>query len=160
MINELFERELQNTSINGVSLADYIKDNYIAKDHGEWIPVSERLPEDRKWCLAIFKESDTGWINPIPYICDYVGKATKATTKEYWILHGFTDRDDEHIDYYFNLECVAWMPLPEPYRTEQEPTDWHGKYSDDEQAYKAFAKEYINRSQTESEDKIGKLKEM
>ena len=81
----------------------------------KWIPVSERLPEDRDWYLGIFKESDTGWINPLPFICDYVGSKTKATTKEYWILRGFTDMD-EHIDYYFNLECVAWMPLPEPYK--------------------------------------------
>lgn len=29
MTNELFERELQNTSINDVSLADYIKENYV-----------------------------------------------------------------------------------------------------------------------------------
>lgn len=76
-----------------------------------WIHVSEKLPNDRDWYLGIFKEPDTGWINPIPFICDYVGSETKATTKEYWILKGFTDRD-EHIDYYFNLECVAWMPLP------------------------------------------------
>lgn len=80
----------------------------------EWIPVSEKIPNDRDWYLGIFKEPDTGWINPLPFICDYVGSETKATTKEYWILHGFTDRD-EHIDYYFNLECVAWMPLPKPY---------------------------------------------
>lgn len=78
-----------------------------------WIPVSERLPEDRDWYLGIFKEPDTGWINPLPFICDYVGCETKATTKEYWILRGCTDRD-EHIDYYFNLECIAWMPLPSP----------------------------------------------
>jgi len=31
MINELFEKELRNTSINGVSLADYIKENYILR---------------------------------------------------------------------------------------------------------------------------------
>ena len=31
MINELFERELRNTSINGVSLADYVKENYILR---------------------------------------------------------------------------------------------------------------------------------
>lgn len=76
-----------------------------------WIPCSERLPNDRDWYLGIFKEPDTGWINPLPFICDYVGSETKATTKEHWILRGFTDRD-ERIDYYFNLECVAWMPLP------------------------------------------------
>ncbi len=81
------------------------------------IPVSERLPKDRNWYLGIFKEPDTGWINPLPFVCDYVGTETKATTKEYWILHGFTDRD-EHIDYYFNLECVAWMPLPPSYQGE------------------------------------------
>lgn len=83
-----------------------------------WIPVSERLPNDRDWYLGIFKEPDTGWINPLPFICDYVGCETKATTKEYWILRGFTDRD-EHIDYYFNLECVAWMPLPKPYEPQE-----------------------------------------
>ena len=81
----------------------------------KWIPVSERLPNDRDWYLGIFKEPDTGWINRIPFICDYVGRETEATTKEYWILRGCTDRD-EHIDYYFNLECVAWMPLPKPYK--------------------------------------------
>ena len=81
----------------------------------QWIPCSEWLPEERDWYLGIFKEPDTEWINPIPFICDYLfGTKTKATTKEGWILKGFTDRE-EYIDYYFNLVCVAWMPLPEPY---------------------------------------------
>ena len=83
-----------------------------------WIPVSEKLPNDRDWYLGIFKEPDTGWVNPLPFICDYVGSETKATTKEYWILRGLTDRD-ERIDYYFNLECVAWMPLPKPYEPQE-----------------------------------------
>lgn len=87
-----------------------------------WIPVSERLPEERDWYLGIFKEPDTGWINPLPFVCDYVGRKTKATTKEHWILHGFTD-GDEHIDYYYNLECVAWMPLPKPYKAESEDNE-------------------------------------
>ena len=91
----------------------------VLEQEPRWIPVSERLPNDRDWYLGIFKEPDTGWINPLPFICDYVGRETKATTKEYWILHGFTD-GDEHIDYYFNLECVAWMPLPQSYKAESE----------------------------------------
>lgn len=90
-----------------------------SENPNKWIPCSERLPEDRDWYLGIFKEPDTGWINPLPFICDYVGSKTKATTKEHWILRGFTDRD-ECMDYYFNLECVAWQPLPKPYKAEKE----------------------------------------
>ena len=86
-------------------------------EQAEWIPCSERLPNDRNWYLGIFKEPDTDWINPLPFICDYVGRKTKATTKEYWILRGITDEDD-CVEYYYNLECVAWMPLPEPYKAE------------------------------------------
>lgn len=85
----------------------------------KWIPVSERLPEDRDWYLGIFKEPDTGWINHIPFVCCYVGSETKATTKEFWILRGITDIDNSH-DYYKNLECVAWTLLPEQYNAERE----------------------------------------
>jgi len=98
----------------------YIKSLPPVTPKHRWIPVSERLPEDRDWYLGIFKEPDTGWVNPLPFICDYVGSETKATTKEHWILRGFTDRDVRDCDYYFNLECVAWMPLPEPYKPESE----------------------------------------
>ena len=82
-----------------------------------WIPVSERLPNDRDWYLGIFQEADTGWINPLPYICEYVGHETAGTTKGYWILRGFTDIDNP-LDFYKNLECVAWTNLPEPYKEE------------------------------------------
>ena len=78
----------------------------------QWTPVSEGKPTDREWYLGIFREPDTGWVNPIPFVCDYVGKETKATTKEFWILRGFTDVDNP-ADYYKNLECVKWMPLPD-----------------------------------------------
>lgn len=37
MKNELFERELQNTLINDVSLADYVKEHYASKRSGKWI---------------------------------------------------------------------------------------------------------------------------
>ena len=92
----------------------------VLEQESRWISCSERLPEKRDWYLGIFEEPDTGWINPLPFICDYLlGKKTKATTKEGRILKECTDRE-EHIDYYFNLKCVAWMPLPEPYRAESE----------------------------------------
>jgi hypothetical protein len=108
MAKEVAEKALDEYIYKDKTLREWI--NILART--QWIPVSERLPKDRDWYLGIFKEPDTGWVNPIPFICDYVGSKSKATTKEYWILRGFTDRD-EHIDYYFNLECVAWRELPE-----------------------------------------------
>jgi len=86
----------------------------VEPKQGEWIPVSERLPIDRDWYLGVFREPDTGFIG-VPYICDYVGKVTKGTTKEGWILRGFTDIENAN-DYTKSLECVAWQPLPEPYK--------------------------------------------
>ena len=51
----------------------------------QWVPCSERLPEERDWYLGIFKEADTGWINPIPFICDYLlGKKNKFTTNRFF----------------------------------------------------------------------------
>ena len=75
----------------------------------EWISSRDRLPDDRNWYLGIFREHDTGWVSSIPYVCDYVGRETPITTRDYWILK---DCDDGN-PYYKNLECVAWMPLPE-----------------------------------------------
>lgn len=75
-----------------------------------WIPANEKLPTNRDWYLGIFREPDTGWINPIPYVCDYVGERTIATTYDGWILHHCTDQDVT-CEYYKKLQCVAWMPL-------------------------------------------------
>jgi len=89
------------------------------RPQGEWIPVSEGLPKDRDWYLGVFREPDepdTGFLG-LPYICDYVGEVTKGTTNEGWILRHCTDVDNVP-DYFRNLICVAWQPLPEPYKAE------------------------------------------
>ena len=79
-----------------------------------WIPCSERLPEKRDWYLAIFKEPDTGFI-ALPYIAAYLmGKHTAYTTNDGWIIKDCTDICDRESLYHKNLECVAWMPLPDP----------------------------------------------
>ncbi len=96
-LNQQFAQEIEN----------------LKRPQGEWIPVGERLPNDRDWYLGVFKEPDTDFIG-IPYICDYVGEVTKGTTNEGWILRHCTDVDTVP-DYFRNLICVAWQPLPEPY---------------------------------------------
>lgn len=93
--------------------AEYVEQSPVLESN--WISTSEKLPNDRDWYLGIFKEPDTGWVNPLPFICDYVGFDTVSTTNDFWILRGITDREGEGQDYYRHLKCVAWMPLPQPY---------------------------------------------
>ena len=95
-------------------LAEWLTELQERREADRWIPVSERLPDERDWYLGLFKEPDTGFIG-LPYICDYVGEITKGTTKEGWILRHCTDVDNAS-DYFRNLIFVAWQPLPEPYK--------------------------------------------
>jgi len=86
----------------------------------QWVPCEVGLPNDRSWYLGIFREAGTGWINPIPFICDYIGHDTGVTTLDYWVLKDHEDDREFGFDYYRNMECVAWMPLPETYDGERE----------------------------------------
>ena len=74
-----------------------------------WIPVSERLPEEREWYLAVFKEKDTDF-QLIPRVTDYIGKGENK-----WRI---IDEEGLCQEYRDILECIAWMPLPEPYEAE------------------------------------------
>ena len=66
---------------------------------GKWIPVSERLPEKAVLC------------------CDVRG--------EMLIAYPFKDDDSytgysAQMDDYYLIDCIAWMPLPEPYKEVKE----------------------------------------
>ena len=80
----------------------------------KWIPVSERLPEYYEpvltWdghCYFVEKR--------IPTIKADNGEPIRS---DWWVSD---DYDEFDSDYYPNLRdgaCIAWMPLPEPYREE------------------------------------------
>ena len=79
----------------------------LSENKGEWIPVSERLPVEREWYLAVFKEKDTNF-HLIPRVADYIGCGENK-----WRL---IDEDGIPQEYLDLLECIAWMPLPETYK--------------------------------------------
>ena len=83
---------------------------------GEWIPCSERLPEERDWYLAVFREKDTGF-QLVPRIADWLGCETEYTTAEGW---QFVDDIGKYTEYKKKLVCVAWMPLPSAYKENKE----------------------------------------
>jgi len=92
-------------------LAEWLKELKQLREQIRWIPVSERLPKERDWYLAVFKESDTGF-QLIPRVADYIGRGENK-----WQL---MDEDSLSSEYRDLLECIAWMPLPEPYKAESE----------------------------------------
>ena len=76
-------------------------------------PWHTGTPTEREWVLGIFREVDTGWINPVPFVCEYLqGLKTKATTEEGWIIKDCTDID-QSCDYYKKLQCIAWQKIEE-----------------------------------------------
>ena len=86
-----------------------------------WIPCSERLPEDIRPVIVTWKNTD-----PASYYQYIVGKHFTGTAcykngKWYWyssttedMLAEYGRYDSEEFDE--AIECVAWMPLPEPYK--------------------------------------------
>lgn len=92
---------------------------------GEWIPVSERLPED-------LEPVNITWVNrdPISYYADIKDKPFTATGhyykgKWYWYsstcqdyLEEYGRCDVDEIDK--DIEVIAWMPIPKPYKAESE----------------------------------------
>lgn len=77
----------------------------VERPQGEWIPVSERLPEDMQRVLVWFEYYRYGDYNCMyqtygfGYVCD--GKWSP-------FINGETGWQDARI--------IAWMPLPEPYK--------------------------------------------
>lgn len=74
------------------------KYNILADE--KWIPVTERLPEDRQ---SVLVHRDDGGI----FIFEYF---TTSPTDECWI--------DDHLNVYSAYSVTHWMPLPEPPKEE------------------------------------------
>ena len=95
-----------------------------AQPEPQWIPCSERLPEDLEEVNVTWRNN-----NPEPYY-DFVkgvnatGTAVYYKGEWYWyssvtvdVLAEYGRYDSEELDE--AIEVVAWMPLPEPYKGDE-----------------------------------------
>lgn len=86
--------------------------DYIIKalEQPKWIPVSERLPEDRKEKLVYLSSNR---ITIAKYSSRIIPLAPyKSMGWGYEPKYHFIDFETE--------EVIAWMPLPDPYKAESE----------------------------------------
>lgn len=86
MARDVAEKAIQELRDNGIFI-------------GRWIPVSERLPEERIAVLVWCPERKNIY-------CAYLEE------KQWWIFGAYFQK--------VPLEVLAWMPLPEPYKAESE----------------------------------------
>lgn len=102
----------------GLKIMDFIE-NIDGEKENDWIPVSERLPEDEKECLVTL-EKVYGTPETLFGIANYLkfGDAGYWNEKKYGYLEW-----DKYSDGHGGTrmyKVIAWMPLPNPYK-EDEP---------------------------------------
>ena len=99
-------------------LIDKIEDAPTIESEPQWIPVSERLPEEHdsifkryygtdKWRNAMFQSSSEKVITTCEFADGTRFTETNMTCDGKW-----------RTDKYPPRTVIAWMPLPEPYREE------------------------------------------
>lgn len=96
---------LTNIDISGGSICEAkigLGDIPAAND---WIPVSERLPENDRFIMVSFYNSS------LPDIGRYEGDADGGGA--------FYPGDDDKSYVHYGLFVNAWMPLPKPYMCEE-----------------------------------------
>lgn len=110
--NKVIERDTSgnNDVVNAmIAWSVYIKSlPSVTPQPTRWIPVSERLPEDGRPVLIY------AW-NVHHVIARYGSFRTENGYKNTWVTADAWNGNTE-----IRHEVIAWMPLPEPYKEEQE----------------------------------------
>lgn len=116
-VEDIMGRPILTHEMGIASIADEIKakskDDFIvlctdessSENPNKWIPVSDRLPEENK---SVIVSTEYGVVYP-----------DARYTKKYgweWAYEAGADYREELED----EDVTAWMPLPEPYKTESE----------------------------------------
>jgi hypothetical protein len=83
-------------------LAEWLKELKQLREQTSWIPVSERLPEDRTYVLTTIKVPNR-----------------QAHARSGWYEGGFFHNDNGDTWKKTDMEVRAWMPLPEPYEPQE-----------------------------------------
>ena len=99
VFEQIKEKCLKNSQIGRSSFAEFLKilDEVEKEQSNGWVPCSERLPEKKG---------------------DYLVTCNDGKVRVWW----FVVADDFKcwLEGVGNLKPIAWMPLPEPYKEDEE----------------------------------------
>ena len=112
LIEDILQHENVLASANHIYKSGYRDRQYEITDIinsqpkvGKWIPVGEELPEDGLVLVTVNdKHNNVTFENDLMTGC--------YCYAEGWILEGYLDWVDPNV--------TAWMPLPEPYKEQNE----------------------------------------
>ena len=84
----------------------------------EWIPCEKRLPAYHERVMLTIQGSDIVSVQEGESFED----ALERVSKKRWVMEGFLGSDGWYgIDYFpLIVNPIAWMPLPEPWKGEEE----------------------------------------
>lgn len=149
-----YENEIADLH-NRLDIAEYDKERYKeeittleAENKGEWIPVSERLPERNIACLVAVGKLN---LTQMAMYSDLMGTISNR------IFYQGDVGYDSFID--ITEYVKAWQPLPEPYKAEsKDPNDlthmFDGVTEIPKDAFKGWTIEkMLEQIRAESEDK-------
>ena len=117
MVNEAFFEGFDAAEKRYRFLIEYVEELDKKLAEAEWIPCSERLPEEREWVGT--KSFGTTKSDTILMTFDVDGT---RFVKPLSLQNGELSRADaKTMDaFYKGWKMLAWMPLPKPYREEVE----------------------------------------
>lgn len=87
---------------------------------GEWIPCSERMPEEYESIFAKFKGTDQWKGAMFEKISDNVNVTVEFEDGTRKTMKGYTVDGKWKLDTAVKCKVVAWQPLPDPYQPEGE----------------------------------------
>jgi len=85
---------------------------------GEWIPCSERLPEESGYYLVTYHDWSDG--NYLPKFDDIHVRRLHYQVSEHFTGWNYPKCVDKNAEADEHKEVIAWQPLPEPYKEVKE----------------------------------------